>query len=642
MTSWQPSFAPPAGRAAAAPAAGAAPVAQPSSVKGVYNGSYAGSQGPTKFKLVITQQNNTTIAGVLTFYLPEDSGTNAYTCELAGFYIPAHGIQPDRIQLSRTKWETQPPRALLFEAGMLGVFDPDGGNGAGQYSGYMSDASSSKFQSLRDAVESARVAGAQLSNRRQPSVAGVFNGTYNRENEPPTKFKLTMTYPSGGGTGGSANLAGVATIYLPTGSGTKAYTYGLIGAEDGYGNFELKVNDWETIPPKDFRDFRGMGFNGRFVPDMTRNTARIISAPASGSLASFFIPKFEGAWDATESADINGTLAAQKAVGAADQVAALKIHAETMKNASPKQLASKDVVRKSQAYWDGYRSDFIREVFDGGFAADVDDDPAFQSLFIDYVDLFSKNCAAYLPADHKTVTITTVTTTTYPGGATTTSTTSKTVEVDSRFIPKYVEYSGVDPAPGSDQEKEQTAKTIAIAGQIFHAGGPSHGVGYADANALLHLMAAHGLLGGAGMDKFFATEVKATGPSAALRQMGENLLRGATGEPSLQEAGAKIDGAEAETDKDLPPGRFARLIDAANAFYRDPANARLKGRFETAFDETLAAKYQGVMTPEEEYYYANDFESRFRGQIMQPRERCTDPEWPRLHPAVEECVAELQ
>ena len=627
-------------------AAAAVPVVR-SSFDGVYNGTYTGREGPTRFKLTLwTQQNrstggvliNSTPAGVLTFYLSEGSGTNAYTCELTGFYIPSNGTQPDRIQLSRTKWETQPPRDLLFEGGMLGVFDSAGGNGAGQFSGYMSDPSSSKFQSFRDAPESAKVASARHFNLLRPGVEGVFNGTYTRENEPPTRFKLTMTYPSGDVDGGSADLAGVATIYLPIDSGTKAYTYSLKGAEDGYGNFELKVYDWETIPPKDFKNFKAMGFNGRFVPDMTRNTARIIGAQPD---VTFFVPTFEATWDATESADIKGAIAAQKAVDAADQVAALKAHAEVVKNAQPKQLASKDLVRKSKAYWDGYRSDFIREIFDGGFADDVDNDPAFQSLFTDYVDLFSKNCSAYFPADHKSVTITTITTTTYPGGATTTETTSKTVEVDSRFIPKYVEYSGVDPAPGSDQEKEQTARTIAIAGQIFHAGGPSHGVGFADANAALHLMAAHGLLGGAGMDKFFAAEVKVTGPSAALRQMGENLLRGATGEPSLQEAGAKIDGAAAETDKDLPPGRFARLIDAAHAFYRDPANARLESRFETAFDETLAAKYQGVMTPEEEYYYANDFEGRFRGQIMQPRDRCTDPEWPRLHPAVEECVEEV-
>src|SRR6185295_3905437 len=144
-----------------------------------------------------------------------------------------------------------------------------------------------------------------------------------------------------------------------------------------------------------------------------------------------------------------------------------------------------------------------------------------------------------------------------------------------------------------------------------------------------------------GMDKFFATEVRASGPSAALRQMGENLLRGAMGQPSLQEAGAGIAGAEAETDPNLPPGRFTHLIDAAHAFYREPAHARLASRFETAFDETLAAKYRGVMTPEEEYYYANDFEHRFRDQIMQPRSYNKDPAWPRLHPAVEECVEEI-
>jgi hypothetical protein len=805
------------------------------SINGVYNGTYAGDQGPIKFKLSLTLRDNGILAGEFTLYLAEGSTTNAYTCELTGRFIPANRM----VQLRPVKWETAQPSGVVM-AGMNGVFDPDGGNGAGQISGKMRARPGPKFEAIRDADESAKMASAatqpaspptvskaaapappasqapgtfiartaidgvytgtygsnpddnvsaklyikfiddgsvngtlnglftfdvppspgakpvtytykltgtyatgtiqfwsakplgkpapdayavtQLSlsfdktplvkgrdgqlefnfnpdqisgpvigsNNRpnnkfeakrdkaesanldslmasqasaagsvvstaapavapaavpaatvvRPSIEGVFNGTFTRANEPPTKFKLTITRTPDG-------LAGVATIYLPTDAGTKAYTYSLKGALDGYGAFHLFVLDWDTIPPKDFKDFKAMGFNGTLRSNMNQNTARIISVPASGSLASLVVPKFEATWDATESADINGAIAAQKAVGDTDQVAALQARAEVLKNAIPKQLASKDLVRKSQAYWDGYRSDFIREVFDGGFASDVDDDPAFESLFTDYVDLFSKNCAAYLPADHKTVTITTVTTTTRGGTVIETKTTSKTVEVDSRFIPKYVEFSGVEPAPGSEQEKEQTAKTIAIAGQILRVGGPSHGTSPADANALLHLMAAHGVdpmfsACGQDMDKFFATEVKATGPSAALRQMGENLLRGATGEPSLQEAGGKIDGAEAETDKDLPPGRFARLIDAANAFYRDPANARFKGRFETAFDETLAAKYQGVMTRDEEYYYANDFGPRFRDQIMQDREHCADPAWPRLHPAVEECVAEIK
>jgi hypothetical protein len=803
-------------------------------IDGVYNGSYAGDQGPTNFKLTLTLQGSVTLTGVFTFYPPGGSGTTSYTCDVVGRYIQASR----QFQLRRSKWESVAPTNLSM-MGMNGTFDPDGGQGAGQIMGKMRDRPSPTFEAIRDAAESAamapviadkqngsraasspvRAAGEQRaaskpaaapaavpnvnspaaidgiytgtygsnaddnvraklylkstddgsvngtlsglftfdvppslgakpitytykligvyepgntypfqfwsakplgnpapdayamkrvgacfakgpvfkngygelertinpdqisgqvigSNDRisnsfeavrdkaesaqldslmaaqgsatgpsvnttapaapvvRPSIDGVFNGTYTRANEPPTRFELTITQTRDG-------LAGVATIYLPTDSGTKPYTYSLKGAQVPYAqrDFELKVYDWETIPPKDFTNFKAMGFKGTFLSNMTQNTARIISVKqASPSDVIFFVPTFEATWDATESADIKGAIAAQEAVGTADQAAALKAHAEAVKNAQPKQLASKDLVRKSQAYWGGYRSDFIREVFDGGFASDVDNDPAFQSLFTDYVDLFSNTCAAYLPADHKTITITTVTT----RGGLVIGTTSKTVEMDSRFVAKYVEYSGVDPAPGSEQEKEQTEKTIAIAGQIFHAGGPSHGTSFADANALLHLAAAHGLFGGSGMDKFFATELKATGPSAALRQMGENLLRGGTGEPSLQEAGAKIDGAEAETDKDLPPGRFAHLIDAANAFYREPANIRLRSRFETAFDETLAAKYRGIMTRDEEYYYANDFEHRFRDQIMQPRAYCEDPEWPRLHPAVEECIAELQ
>ena len=149
------------------------------------------------------------------------------------------------------------------------------------------------------------------------------------------------------------------------------------------------------------------------------------------------------------------------------------------------------------------------------------------------------------------------------------------------------------------------------------------------------------------MDKFFAMEVKANGPTAALRQMGENLLRAATGEPSLQEAGAKIDGAEAETDKDLPPGRYARFIDGANAYYRarakaDPIRYGNRESHDAAFCEILAAKYQNVMTRDEEYYYANDFEGRFANQIMQPRQSSTDPAWPRLHPAVEKTIEETR
>jgi hypothetical protein len=627
----------------------------PTAINGVYTGRYnRNGSVPMTLQFSVKSTDDGSVTGLFTYELPAYFRSSV-TYKLTGRYVAGTRNYPFQFTTVELLGSATPDASASLVkavnasiAGLGSIFGTLTGTapGAGLTDMGNFDARRDPTESANlDSVMAAQTSAASIASTAAPVVRvgtlpqGVFNGTFTRENEPPTRFKLTITRTNDN-LGGMA--AGIATIYLPTDSGTKAYTYSLIGHYSER-DFDMSVQDWVTIPPKDFKNFKGMGFNGEFRSNVNQNTARIISVKqASRSDITFFVPTFEAVWDPTESTDIKGTLAAQMAVGDADQIAALEAHAEVVKNAKPKQLASKYLVRKSQAYWDGYRSDFIREVFDGGFADDVDSDPAFQSLFVDYVDLFSNTCAAYLPADHQTITIVTTTTTTYPGGATTTSTMSKTVEIDSRFIDQYAEYSGVDPEAGSDQEKEQTAKTTAIVGYIFHRGGPSHGTSPADAIALLHLEAAHGLFGGTGMNKFFATEVKAGVPSAALRQMGENLLRGATGEPSLQEAGAKIDGAEAETDKNLPPGRFAHLIDAAHAFYREPGNARLESRFETAFDETLAVKYRGVMTREEEYYYANDYGNRFRGQIMQPRSYCEDPEWPRLHPAVEECVAEIQ
>lgn len=819
--------------------------AKPASIDGVYNGSYAGDQGPVKFKLTLIQEGNGTLGGAFTIYLPDGADTKSYSCDVKGRYIPANRM----LIVMRGKWETPPPAGIDMP-GINGVFDPDGAKGAGQISGKMRARPAPTFEAIRDADESAKLATANAAKKAaepppavaaaakggrstppaqptsrprgaylrrseidgvytgtfgsnpddkvpaklyvkfidngsvngildglftfdvppspgakpitytyklagtyavgtigfysakpignpapdayavkqinaefdktplvrgsngqlgfdfipdqisgkvigndvrrsfnkieakrdndesanldkamaaqasaasaavsttapaaapaatgvRPSILGVFNGTYTRADEPPTQFKLSVTQvPYTGGASGVVSLAGLATIYLPADSGTKPYTYSLKGSLDGHGAFHLFVNDWETISPKDFKDFKGMGFSGTFLSNVNQNTARIISATESGPNASFFLPKFEAKWDATESGDIKGTIAAQKGVGNADQVAALKAQAEAMKNAKPKQLASKDLVRKSQAYWEKYGGDLIREVFDGGFASDIDEESAFQLMFTSYVELFSKNCAAYLPPDHKTVTITTTTT----RGGIVIGTTTTTLEMDPRFIEKYGEFIGVAPAPGSDKEKEQTAKTLAIAGRIFNRGGPSHGTSPADAFVLLRRIAARGISSGLDMDKFFATEVKANGPSAALRQMGENILRAANGEPSLQEAGAKIDGAEAETDKDLPPGRFARFIDGANAFYRerakaDPIRYGHRESHDAAFCEILAAKYQNVMTRDEEYYYANDFEGRFANQIMQARQSSTDPAWPRLHPAVEKTIEEVK
>jgi hypothetical protein len=282
-----------------------------------------------------------------------------------------------------------------------------------------------------------------------------------------------------------------------------------------------------------------------------------------------------------------------KAKAVAERVAALRA-------AAPAQLASQGLVRKSKAYWDAYQTDLIRQVFDGGFGGDVDSYIQFRILFDSYVDMFSKNCSASLPAHHEAVTVTQVTTKRDRYGRVVSQVQgqSYTVEVDSRFAPYYRKY--------------YESLTSSGAGLALASGRVS-------ANAYVDP--------GLDMAKFFETE---TCKSAATRQLGENLLRAAKGNPSLQQDGATIAGAAAETDKSLPPGRYARFVDGCHGF---------KNAFERLCD-CLGEKYQHLMTRDEEYYYANDFENRFWSRIAEPRS--TDPEMPRLHPAVDACKDETR
>ena len=649
----------------------------PTAINGAYTGAYgSNADDMVPAKLYIKHVENGyaggALTGLFTFDVPPAAGARpiSYTYKLTG--RPGPGIDHPFQFFSAEPLGRPAPDAYALN-GLEGGFDkslvggpPPGPQGRlnpgakaawianpDQISGAVRDRNNrltgNRFKMTRDNVESAKLdssmaaltsaAGALVSTTAPAPAApavpltieGVYNGTYTRTNQPPAKFKLTITQASyNGAVTGVMGLAGMATIYLPAASGLEAYTYSLKGAMTADRNFSLDVFDWETIRPKDFsvNELRGMGFFGTFLTNANLHTARIVSVQGPNIL------KFEATRDAVESADIKGTIAAQKAVRAGDEAAALKTRAATLKNAPPKQLAAKGVVRKSQAYWGRYENDLIRQIFDGGFADDVNDDVSFQLMFTNYVDLLSKTYRANLPANHRPITIVT---TTYRNGFVV-STESRTIEIDPRFIAKYCEFSGVTPEPGTQAASDLAARDIHIFRRVMEAGTPAGRESTADAFARFRLALAHPGENERDLSKFLATE---TGASAAMRQLGENLLRAAMGEPSVQEAGVKIQGAEAETDKDLPPGRFTHLIDAANAFVRDPSNAPYRSQYETTFYMVLADKYRGVMTPEEEYYYANDFAVRFRDQIQGTRANSSDPAWPRLHPAVEETKAEL-
>jgi len=98
---------------------------------------------------------------------------------------------------------------------------------------------------------------------------------------------------------------------------------------------------------------------------------------------------------------------------------------------------------------------------------------------------------------------------------------------------------------------------------------------------------------------------------------------------------------QAQVAAAAPPGGFARFADGCNAFYRDPANARLSMSDATGWCACLSEQYRNLMTPEEESKYANDFFRLFHGGIAQPWGyglSKSDPAWPRLHPAVDKCA----
>lgn len=269
------------------------------------------------------------------------------------------------------------------------------------------------------------------------------------------------------------------------------------------------------------------------------------------------------------------------------------------------------VVRKSKAYWENYQSDIIRQVFDGGFGSDISSSSQFRLLYSSYVENFSKKCRAYLPADHTALTVTPIKRKSDGYGHTIQQSNGPpvTLQVDSRFAPKYQQYVS---SLGSSGENLGTVIGV-LSGKVSMST-----LAQPDTD----------------MDQFFVTEKC---QSATMRQMGENLLRAANSQPSLQESGATVAGAAVETDKSAPVGRFTHLVDGCNAFYRDPKNARFRKLDTDAWCKCLDDQLHYDMSAEEQAAYANDF-GKFRREIGSPQGPSSPATWARLNPKYERCV----
>jgi hypothetical protein len=437
---------------------------------------------------------------------------------------------------------------------------------------------------------SARAQGQGAAARSGTAITGVYTGTLTCSNNQ-VNVKLSLV--------GTVNntVTGFLMFDLPPDVGSQGI-YRVEGRYWGYGPFTLTTTPIGTPAP---RGFAMAQVNGSYYPGSPIITGRVVHSGCD------FYAKRAPAESPEAVAEIAQKGPAPWTAPAPPSAAAIAAY---RKDSAPAVLASPGLVRKSQAYWSGYGTDIIRQVFDGGFGYDLGTSPQFQLLFNTYVEFFSKQCRAYLPAHHEAVTITQVTTKRDRYGNVISQQNGQpaTVEVDSRFAAKYRQYWKSLTSP---------QQSLGVALGVMSGRG---------ANAYFDP--------GTDTIKFFETE---TCQSAATRQLGENLLRAATGERSLQETGATIAGATAESDKNLPPGRYTHFVDGCNAFFRDPANARTAPRDAGGYCSCLANQYRGVMTAEEEYFYANDFGRRFRNEITQPKELAKDPAWPRLHTAVDKC-----
>jgi hypothetical protein len=301
-------------------------------IYGVYNGSYTDAQGTTKFKLSLTENANGRLAGVFTFYLP-GGDTNAYTRDLLGQYIPRNRL----FALRAGKWETVPPRQVVM-MGMNGMFDPDGGQGAGKISGRMLVRPGAPFEAIRDAAESANLAGmiaarkaveppvASAAPASQPTAAavqtppsaqasllqlapptainGVYNGTYSCVNGS-VNLKLSLKSTDNG------VVTGFFTFDLPPDAGGARATYKLTGRYAwGVHQFVLTAQAVGTPAPSGY--------------SMTRVSGSYVAGSdwIEGQVAGPSFNSFHATRDKAESANLDVIMAAQAGAGAQQLVLA--------------------------------------------------------------------------------------------------------------------------------------------------------------------------------------------------------------------------------------------------------------------------------------------------------------------------------
>lgn len=259
------------------------------------------------------------------------------------------------------------------------------------------------------------------------------------------------------------------------------------------------------------------------------------------------------------------------------------------------------LVYKNTSYWSQFQaSEELNTLFSGEQVP-----PAIlHAFYVSYVNTYSEVCGKYLPPDSVTFESSRIRRSII--GAQKEDV--RTIRVDPRFADTYHSYQ-------TDPEKDTFLKRAETIQKILR-----DGIGSFVSEAMSEFFEPH-----LGMQAFVT---RAGCQSATMRQMSENVLRHALGQPSLQEAGHRIPQAAQESDAVTKPSRFTRFVDGC----LDYEAVEMK-----KWCSCLDRVYQGVMTQEERLRYANDYQAWVdEVRNSQPQGK-HDPRW-RLYEPINQCL----
>jgi hypothetical protein len=523
-------------------------------INGVYSGTYTCAAGPRTLELSLLASGRGSLTGVFTFYLPPTSHTRAFSYSMSGTFDAASG----QFKLIPDRWETPPPAGYSM-VGMAGAFDP----GTGRVAGKITYGNCGAFQATRDQAKPAhltRVVPPNGASAAGSSAAVVDNPTTRtaRPTLPSAEFPISPAAPAIKTTAAAPPPAAEGIVRTSTASWDKpacqlipkASLESILGFQ--YSDPKIVPVDENSVP------FGSLGIIAssccRYVSAPEGKSGVVLTlwhtkdldpALAKDYFYHYLEKKLTGRHDVTSPgfpypavfSNVDGgtyffkggpnglTILMVESYVPLDVTNGEEVHVDRAKKIAleilrlpqPTQAlpasartttpapspATAGIISKPKAYWETYyRSELIMQVFDGNFSGDLNSSTQFRMLFGTYVDMFSEKCHAYLPARHETITLAQATTKTDRHGNVVSREEGQpwTVDVDSRFAPKYRQYA----------ESLLATSPETLAGALAIASGRVSQSAY--------------FAPGTDVITFFKIE---TCQSPAMHQFGENLLRAA-------------------------------------------------------------------------------------------------------------------